>query len=172
MAIELKGYNLIGTLDDEQDALKSFVNEYDGSTYICDAITEIGDSFIPIYNYDVWNDASAISEHIEEAIASGLAPTEAGNIDLIKIFQAGYYQYYTQSLYDNLDAMAFNKVATKVNEYLNTLTEEQVSRISLSELEESIETETENTDNNDMLNIFDDKAEEIISRIKEEEFVA
>jgi hypothetical protein len=170
--IQQKEYNLIGLLNDEKDALESFVDEYDGSTYICDAIMEIGDSSTPIYNHDIWENASTISEHIEEAIASGLAPTEAGNVDLMKIFQAGYYQYYTQSLHDNLDAMAFNKVAIKVNEYLNTLTEEQVSRINLSELEESIEEETEDTDHNDMIDILDDKAEEIISRIKEEEFVA
>jgi len=165
--IEVKGYNLLSNLEDEEDALNSFVNEYSESTYVGDAISEIGDSFIPIYTNDVWKDAENIQEYIEEAISSGLAPTDGNNLDLVRIFQAGYYQYYTQSLYDNLDSMAFNIIANKVNEYLNSVEE---INLDVSAIEEAIENLTNNYDNNNRFDDLEDKANEIIGAIKEGEY--
>lgn len=165
-AVVSKEYNLIGILEDDLDVINSF-SEYDGSTYICDAISEIADRFIPIYNHDVWKDASNIQEYIEEAVESGLAYVEGNEVDLIKIFQAGYYQYYTQLLYDNLDAMAFNYIADKVEEAYNNLNQETKDEVDLGYIADDIASETENTDNNDMFSDLDDKANEIISRMNE-----
>jgi hypothetical protein len=166
-AIEMRSYELLGNLDDELDALESFVVDYDGSTYICDAISEIADSYIPIYNYDVWKNASNIQEHIEEAIASGIAPTEGNNLDLIRIFQAGYYQYYTQSLYNNLDTLAFNYIADKVNEAINNLNKETQESIDLEAVESSIEDETYGYDNNNTYDDLDEFTKEVINDINE-----
>lgn len=162
--IELKEYDTIGILADEEDALNSF-SEHSG--YICDAVSEIADSYIPIYNYDVWANASDIQEYIEEALASGLVDT-TGDIDLIKIFQAGYYEYYSQSLNNNLDAMTYNYVANKVNEYLNTL--EDVEGIDLDEVESEISDATTNYDHNNDFDDLEGTANDIIERIKENEF--
>lgn len=169
--IEKRDFTLIGILDDEQDCLEELFGNHD-SGYVCDVISEVADSYIPTHNNDVWKNASDIQEHIEEAIASGLAGVEGGNIDLIRIFQAGYYQYYTQSLYNNLDELAFNAVAEKVNEYLNTLTEEEVAKIDIFEVESAIEEDVDNFDNNNQLDAIDDIAKEIIERITEDDFQA
>jgi hypothetical protein len=164
-AIEMRNFDLIGILDDEQDCLESF-KEHSG--YVCDAISEVADSYIPIYNSDVWKNASDIQEHIEEAIAQGLAPTEGGtDIDLVKIFQAGYYQYYTQSLYNNLDTLAFNYIADKVNEALNQLNEATVEAIDIEAIEDEIENETDGYDNNNRFDDLEDTAQSIIERINE-----
>lgn len=160
----MKDYNLIGILDDESDALDVFA-EKDG--YICDAISSTADDYIPIYTHDVWKHASDIQEHIEEAISSGIAGVEGGDIDLVKIFQAGYYQYYTQSLYDNLDTLAFNYIATKVNEALSQLNEETQKAIDLAEIVDEIETETNGYDNNNRFDDLEDTAQSIIERMNE-----
>lgn len=162
--IELKPYELIDSLNDESDALDSFA---DHSGYICDAISATADDYIPIYNSDIWANASDISEHIEQAISEGIAPTE-GEVDLIKIFQAGYYVYYQESLYNNIDTLIFNYVADKVNDHLSTL--ESVDGIDTGEIESEIESACENLDNNNTFDDMDDIVNGIVERIDEGEF--
>lgn len=165
--IELKGYELNNILSDEEDALESFY-EYGEGTYICDATTAIADNYIPIYTHEVWSNASDIQEYIEEALSNGLVDTTS-EVDLIKIFQAGYYEYYSQSLNDNLDILCFNYVAKKVNDYLHN---EDTSNIDEDAIESRIESETEDYDHNNMFDSLDDIANEIIEEIKEEAFVS
>lgn len=169
-AIDLKDFDLLGHLDDEQDALDSFMSDYSGSTYLCDAISEISDSFIPIYNSDVWKNASDISDYIEDAISEGLAPTDGRDIDLIKIFQSGYYVYYQRSLYDNLSTMVYNMIATKTNEAVGALNRETQEAIDYEALEEAIESASENIDNNDRFETIDEEVEALIERIHVGEF--
>lgn len=169
-AIDLKDFDLLGHLDDEQDALDSFMSDYSGSTYLCDAISEISDSFIPIYNSDVWKNASDISDYIEDAISEGLAPTDGRDIDLIKIFQSGYYVYYQRSLYDNLSTMVYNMIATKANEAVSALSRETQEAIDYEALEEAIESASENIDNNDRFETIDEEVEALIERIHVGEF--
>lgn len=169
-AVEMMSYNLIGILDDEVDALESFVNDYDGDTYICDAIIEIADSYIPIYNYDVWKNVSEIQEYIEEAIKYRIADTSSRDVDLISIFQAGYYEYYTQALYNNLDAMCFNYIAGKVNVAINSLNDVIRASIDYDAVYEAIAEATENSDNNDRYYDLDRKAQTIIDSVNTGEF--
>lgn len=165
--IELKGYELNYTLNDETDVLDAFMDR-DSSEYICDAITKIADEQIPIYNYDVWKDAHTIQDYIESAMEEGIAGAEEdGTVNLIKIFQAGYYQYYSQVLYENLDSLCFNYVARKVNDYLHN---ENTDKIDENEIESRIESETQDYDHNNMFDALEDIANEIIEEIKEEEF--
>lgn len=167
--IELKGYELNHILNDEEDVLDAFMDK-DGSNYICDEITKIADEYIPIYNYDVWKHAHDIERYIESAMEEGIAgANEDGTVDLIKIFQAGYYQYYSQVLSDNLDALCFNYVAKKVNDYLYN---EDTSEIDEDAIESRIESETESYDHNNMFDALEDIANEIIEEIKEEAFVS
>jgi len=174
--LELKAYNLLGELNDEQDLLESFISDYKHTTYVGDAITEAADSYIPVYNSDVWKNAADIQEYIEEAIASGIAGVEGGDIDLIRIFQAGYYQYYSQSLYNNLDEMVYNHIVEEVNNYLNELDEMLISELDLDAIEEHIEDEAGDFDNNNQMSILDDIIEgtkelidEQIEELEEEE---
>uniref|UniRef100_A0AB39C7Q2 B-form DNA mimic Ocr n=1 Tax=Bacillus phage KoopaTroopa TaxID=3234046 RepID=A0AB39C7Q2_9CAUD len=163
--IELKDYELDGILDGEEDALESFY-EYNGSTYICDATAEIADNYIPIYNYNVWENASDIQEHIENALAEGLVDT-SGDVDLIKIFQAGYYQYYNERLSENLDILCYNYVAKLVNDYLQN---EDTDSIDEDAIESRIESETDSYDHNNTFDALEEIAKGIIEEIKEEEF--
>ena len=166
MTIELKSYNLLGDLDDEQDALESFTTDYEGNVYVCDAITEIADRYIPIHYSDIWENARDIQEHIEEAVAQGILE---GVNDLIKIFQAGYYQFYSQSLYNNLDALVYNMITENVNQFLKEHTE-IVSLLDIEEVEHEIETVSEDYDNNKKFSDIEDEVARIIQAIKDGEF--
>lgn len=163
--IEKRDYELFGVLEDEQDVLES-VSDYSGSTYLCDAISEIADGAIPVYNSEIWKNASDISEYIEEAIAEGLADTSK-DVDLMRVFQAGYYQYYSQSLHNNIDAIAFNLVAEKINAYLASI---DVKDIEIDEIEEAIDEELESFDNNSYMSDIDKVVDTLIERISEGEF--
>lgn len=166
--LELKEYNVRGILDDETSVLEDFISNYiDNSAYICDAITEQADSAIPIYYADIWKNAKDISEYIEDAISEGLAPVDGNDIDLQRIFQAGYYNFYTSLLYDNLDIIAYNTVVSKVNEHIEKLTEEQLEKIDMDDIEERIERETEDYDINNYMSDLSDFADEIIGEIDE-----
>lgn len=165
--ISKKRFKLIGILDDEQDMLESF-SDY-SSGYVCDVVSEIADNHIPIYNNDVWAGASEISEYIEDAIEEGIAPTESEKVNLVAIFQSGYYLYYQRSLYDNVDIIVFNRVADSINEYL-TAHKDIEEKIDLVELEECIESETSDYDNNNRIEDLDDTIKEIVERINEGEF--
>lgn len=163
MKIETKSYELIGILDDEQDMLESLSEK---SGYICDAISETADNYIPIYTHEVWENASALQEHIEEAISSGLAGVEGNNIDLVKIFQAGYYQYYTQSLYDNLDILIFNYLAEGINEKLKNVSENTLKRIDFEALNDEIENEASGYDNNNTFDDLEDTVNDIFEQLE------
>lgn len=166
--LEKKEYDLIGILDNEEDMLSSFENDYTGSSmYVCDLISEVADSYIPIYYNDIWEHARDISDYIEEAQAQGLAE---GVEDLQKLFQCGYYQYYTESLYKNLDTIAYNMVVDKINEHLGTLTESVIDNIDFGELESKIEELTKDYDNNNRISDIEDEVETLIEEIKDGEY--
>ena len=161
--ISSKGYNLLRNLDDEKDALWSFENEYDGGTCLGDVISEISDSAVPIYSNDIWENAKNIRDSIEEAINQGL--TE-GVTDIEKIMQSGYYQYYSQSLYDNLDIMVYNIMARKVNEFLDA----KQGNLDVDAIEEFLNEKSENYDNNDTYDDIQEIVDEVIQGIKNNEY--
>ena len=165
--IENKGYNLIGILDDEIDCLESFVNDYSGTTYLCDSITEIADSYIPIYHNHIWENVSDIQEYVEEAIAQGLVDTSGRNVDLVRIFQAGYYEYYSQALYNNLDSLCYNYIANAVNDTLNNNDDLTAESLDFESIIESIENEVADSDNNNTYDDLNEKAKRITDYIME-----
>ena len=58
-------------MNDDDNAFSNF-NDYSGGTYICDAISEIADGMVDIYNSDLWKNAANVQEYIERAMAEGL----------------------------------------------------------------------------------------------------
>lgn len=169
-AIELRSYNLLGNLQDESDAIDSFLSNYSGGTYICDAISEVADGHIPIYNGEIWEYVADIQEYVEEAISNGIAPVSHGDVDLIRIFQSGYYEYYNQALYNSLEDMIFNYIADKVNEHLSSLDNETFNAIDLDAVAEAVEEKADNIDNNDTFSDMDDAGQEIINAITDGEY--
>lgn len=159
-------YDLEDLLDNDDVVLDEFGDYTNG--YICDVVSEIADNHIPIYNEDVWKGASDISEYIERAIEEGLAPVESRDVDLIRIFQSGYYVYYQEILYNNLDKLTFNYISNLVNDFLNTLSE--IKSINISDIEERIEYLSRDTDNNKRIDSLIDMANDIIEEIKDGDF--
>ena len=102
-----------GNLDDD-DAFNEFMDWGNESSYICDAISEIADNQTAIYNSDLWEHAKYNEEYIGEAISEGLVDTS--NFDLMKLFQAGEYEYYNTCLYQNLDNLCTNWILRKCDE--------------------------------------------------------
>lgn len=103
-----------GNLDDE-DAFDSF-NNYYGETYICDAISEISDRCVNIYTGDLWRDAKYNEEYIRQALSDGLVDT-GRDFSLIRLFQAGEYEYYTACLYANLSELCYNYALDSIKDY-------------------------------------------------------
>lgn len=129
MTVELKNYALNDRLDDEEDAIQELKGHESG--YISDMIAETADSYTPIYDYDVWRNASDISDSVDEAMAEGLVSLER-DASIVNILRTGYYKYYSDLLHANLDIVIFNKIAEKVNDYINdNLTEEQLEKMGV-----------------------------------------
>ena len=83
--------------------LGKYFRDYD-SGYICDIISEIADNNTPIYYNEIWEKVPDYQEDIEEALREFGTPTDSyGNVDLIRIFQQGFYYAYERNLYENLE---------------------------------------------------------------------
>lgn len=105
--------------------------------YICDVISEIGDSNIDIYYYDLFEWAKNNFSIIEEA------NEEFGcDNDITKQIQQGQYLYYTNDLYDNLEDIIKNYI---YNYIINDLKIEYITKEQFEELEDL------SYDNNDKL---------------------
>lgn len=140
--VQPKDYQLVGILEDDIDVIEGFINtDYDG--VIGDIISEIAENYTPIYNSDVWLNASSISMYIEEAISSNLVPISSQHVNLIHILQAGYELYYREVLHDNLETMIYNMLANHTNEFLSALPEEVINTMDFNELLDALGIEAE-----------------------------
>ncbi|AIW03165.1 hypothetical protein CPT_Mater230 [Bacillus phage Mater] len=165
--LENKSLNLLGDLQDEQDVLENFVMDYNTTTYVSDAINEAASSATPIYYNDIWENAADIREYIEDAISQGLAPVQAGSVDLHQIFQAGYHLYYTQSINENLDALIYNHIVDEINEYIDGNIDEEID-LDFEAIEERIEDESCDFHQNDQFSILDDIIQGVKDLIEEQ----
>lgn len=86
------------------------------SEYICDAISETADAAIDIYTADLLAWAARNSDYVDEAAANGLVDMQNTDNFMVKLAQAGQYEYYSQMLYENRAAIvllyAFEKMDT------------------------------------------------------------
>jgi hypothetical protein len=103
-------------MDDDDDAFEEFMDWSSDSSYIGDAITEIADGRVDIYNSDLWKNAPNVQEYIEEALSEGLCDLSSQNTDLTRIFSTGEYVYYERALYDNLDNLCANYIIRKLKD--------------------------------------------------------
>lgn len=136
--IALKDYDLDQDLNQDDEDLMSEFMDYGDSTYVYDAISEIADSNVSIWNKDIFDNAGNLyfSGAYEEANAQGLME---GSNDMIRHLQAAWYEYNTQQLYHNLDALVFNYAATHLNNQGIEIDKDQ---------EEALEDALENFDHN------------------------
>lgn len=155
--LEKKKYVSLDCIDGDTDACEEVIGNYSNDAYICDIITEVADNSVNIYNHQLWENAPKIREYIEEAIEEGLVDTS--NVDLIRIFQAGEYQYYTQLLYENLETMIFNYAVNYINENYPDVNIEA----------EEVEQRLSNIDNNDTFDRIEEEINALIEELKENE---
>lgn len=157
--IEKDGYEFVGFMGDEEDVINQ-LGEYDDGN-ISDAIFELADGAVPVYYSELWEHGQEVSDYYEEARMNGLLE---GIDSLEKALQSCYYEYYSQLLYNNLETWAKNEVIDRINEFLNTLTAEQVKQLDMDDIEDEIETRVEGIDRFDDI---DDTAEEVKQYINE-----
>jgi hypothetical protein len=104
--------NLVG--ENDKDMLTEFM-DYNGSTCICEAMSEIADSNVSVYNSDIcentWNLYSSGS--YEDASNEGLM---GDSNDLIKNLMCAWYYYNEEQLNHNLDTMIYNYAINYINE--------------------------------------------------------
>lgn len=146
----------------QRDKLNSYIdclNDYDNG-YICDIISEIADSHTSIYYSDIIefisNNVEEVNGTIEEYGWDGCGS------DLYKAGQTAEYRKNENEMYKELEQGLFN-VALSYIEY--TLEVEEISDEQLNEIDNLCY----DTDNNDRLEDFLEKVEEIVSGEEEEE---
>ena len=152
MKIETKGYELDCKLEENDENLMEQFFEYDDSTYICDAISEIADSSVGIYDDEILANAGNLyaSGAYAEAKEQGLMGE--GN-DLIKNLQCAWYEYNSTQLYDNLDVLVYNYAVERLNESELYFSEQQ-----LEELADKLS----NIDNNSQFYEIDEAVDEFV----------
>lgn len=152
--IELKEYYANDCIESASsiDDVCSDVLEY--SDYISDAISEVADQSVEIYNSSLWKSAPDFKEYIEEAFEEGLIDPSAKDFTLERAFMAGQYLYYQQQLYDNLDTIIFNYAATYYNNH------ETEKELTAEQLEEALA----GIDHNDRFDAIEDAVNELLEQ--------
>lgn len=145
----------------ERNKLNSYIdclNDYDNG-YICDIIVEIADSNTSIYHSDI---IEFISNNVEEVndVIEELGWDGCGG-DLYRAGQAAEFGKNENEMYNELEEGLFN-VALSHIQY--TMEVEEISDEQLSDIEGLCA----DTDNNDRLEDFLEKVEEIVNGEEEE----
>ena len=118
--------------DDNTIEALYMLNDYSGSSYICDAISERADNNVDVYNYDLIEWAKSHIAEIDEAAE------ELGKPDsFIGYIQQGQFLYYEHLMYDELDNGILWACYEAAKEYTEEITEEQNKEIE--ELAESLD---------------------------------
>lgn len=146
----------------ERNNLDSFIdclNDYD-SGYICDIISEIADSNTSIYYSDIIEFISNNVEEVNDAIKE--FGWDGCGSDLYKAGQAAEFRKNEHEMYNELEEGLFNVALSHVQYTM------EVEEISDEQLDE-IENLCHDTDNNDRLDDFLEKVEEIVNGEEEEE---
>lgn len=116
--------------DNTIDALY-MLNDYIGSSYICDAISERADSMVDLYTNDLMEWAKThISEIDEAADELGMPNTDnaAGSVITALIMQAQYL-VNERNLYDGLDNAIIIEAWRIASEHAEEVTEEQADKL-------------------------------------------
>ena len=82
--------------EDNRDLVADCINTREDC--ICDAIHQTADSNVDIYTRDLLEWAARNYEYCDEAAQNGLVDMRGDDV-MIKLAQAGQYEYYTQELY-------------------------------------------------------------------------
>lgn len=144
---------IVSDLRDEHRLDDVFDNFYDCTGYICDAISEIADSNVSIYNSDLWDWARDNEEYVEQAVNEfGI---DSKDFDLIRLFQQGQYLYNSEYMYEHLDEMILFYAYNYICEELSI---EEITSDEKEELEELLG----EIDNNNQIEDIIEKINEVL----------
>lgn len=100
------------------------LNDYRGSSYICDAISERADNNVDIYNYDLIEWAKSHISEIDEAAE------ELGKPDsFIGYIQQAQFIVNERNLYEGLDSAIILHAWKIASERVEEVTEEQAEKL-------------------------------------------
>lgn len=110
--------------DDNTTKAFEMLNDYRGSTYICDAISERADSNVDVYNYDLIEWAKSHICEIDEAAE------ELGKPDsFIGYIQQAQYLFNERNLYEGLESAIILYAWKIASERVEEVTEEQAEKL-------------------------------------------
>ena len=158
----MTNYNIKELYDEIKLELGDRLQEYDGYQYICDAITEIADSNVDIYYYNLFEWVKHNWEYVDIACSEFGMPSSNDSNIIIKLIQQAQFYRNEEIIYSELDesmlAYCYNYILNNFD--FETITEEQ---------KEEIENKCTNVDNNDTLEEFEEFIQELFTTEEEEE---
>lgn len=141
-----------------EDACEEVVMHSSDTDYIGDIISEVADSYVPVYNQELCEKCWELNDYVSEAQAQGLLE---GAKDLLDMLRMGAYEYFTQMLYENEEEIKFNIAYDHISANYPDLIDE----IDEDDLEELIN----EYDNNSTIDDIKDGVNEFIEQLQEEE---
>ena len=87
---------------------------YDGDLYICDMITEVAGTNVPIENREIMRAYEDVEPFIAEVLADGW-DLDPRTFRVPQLVQAGYCRFLEAAMYENLQTVFFNRFATTAN---------------------------------------------------------
>ena len=158
----MTNYNIKELYNEIKLELGDRLQEYDGSQYICDAVTEIADSNVDIYYADLFEWVKHNWEYVDIACNEFGMPNSNNSNIIIKLVQQAQFYRNEEILYSELDesmlAYCYNYILNNFD--FETITEEQ---------KEEIESKCFNVDHNDTLEDFEEFIQELFAEKEEEE---
>ena len=110
--------------DDNTIEAFGMLNDYRGSTYICDAISERADNNVDIYNYDLIEWSKSHIAEIDEAAE------ELGKPDsFIGYIQQAQFLFNNRNLYAGLESAIILQAWELASERVEEVTEEQAEKL-------------------------------------------
>ena len=110
--------------DDNTIEAFGMLNDYRGSTYICDAISERADSNVDVYNFDLIEWAKSHIAEIDEAAE------ELGKPDsFIGYIQQAQFLFNNRNLYAGLESAIILQAWELASERVEEVTEEQAEKL-------------------------------------------
>lgn len=135
-------------MDDNAVDFADMMQDYTGSAYICDAISEKADNEVDIYNSDLLEWAKTHLGDIEDANAEFGAPN-----DIIKQIMQAQYKVNSDALYEGMDDGLKLAAWRLAKDHAEEVTEEQAAELDAVSL-----------DHNDRIDALADYVAEIFAK--------
>lgn len=142
MAVQLtaREYDIYDVASDNvqasiKDALYQLTHNYSNGTYLCDAIMEVADHNVPVYNGAVLDEAVYLEEYAARAVEEGLYTIKRETFSIVDLFRVAYYMVIEEAVYGNIQDVIYNIMVETVNTYCD---EHGIDEIDTDSLEDEL----------------------------------